>query len=137
MIKHRAIFLVDTSAWVEAIRSNGDKVLADRIRGLNSRGQSAWCPMVRLELWNGARGQPEADFLKFLETSIIDLPINEEVWRLANQLARLARKAGKTFPASDLLIAACARFHGAEIVHRDRHFEQLKTLEPARILTKN
>ena len=128
MIKPPAIFLIDTSAWVEAIRSNGDKVMAERIRSLNARGQSAWCSLVRLELWNGARGQPEATFLKFLETSIIDLPIHEEVWRLADQLARLARQSGKTFPSSDLLIAACARFHGAEIVHKDRHFEQLKAL---------
>jgi len=128
LIKQPAVFLIDTSAWVEAIRTNGDKVMADRIRGLNTHGQSAWCSMVRLELWNGARGQAEVAFLKVLEASIVDLPITEDVWHLANQLARLARQSGKTFPSSDLLIAACARFHGAELVHKDRHFDQLKAL---------
>jgi predicted nucleic acid-binding protein len=128
LIKPPTVYLIDTSAWIEAIRPAGDKVMAERIRSYNTRGQSAWCSMVRLELWNGARGQQETAFLKYLETSIIELPIHEEVWHLADQLARHARQTGKTFPSSDLLIAACARFHGAEIVHKDRHFDQLKAL---------
>ncbi len=52
-------------------------------------------------------------------------PIDAGVWQAAHDLARRARSAGKTVPASDILICACARQHGLAIEHADAHFDML------------
>jgi predicted nucleic acid-binding protein len=57
-----------------------------------------------------------------------DLPINEAVWRAAYQLARKARSRGITVPATDILIAACAKCHEASLESADADFEALAAL---------
>ena len=46
----------------------------------------------------------------------------------AAALARLAREKGVTVPATDLLVAACARHHGVSLEHNDSHFDLIATL---------
>jgi predicted nucleic acid-binding protein len=86
-------------------------------------GQAAWCDLVWLELWNGARGSHEKEALTDLEKEILCLPTSTEVWDLARRLARESRDAGKTVPATDLIIAACGLFHQVKIEHCDIHFD--------------
>lgn len=47
--------LIDTSSWIEQPRSGGDRVVRERVESLLLSGEAAWCPVVRLELPNGAR----------------------------------------------------------------------------------
>jgi len=63
-----------------------------------------------------------------LERELQELDISADVWNLACGLARKARQRGKTVPASDLLIAACARYHGVETEHADPHFDVIAAL---------
>jgi predicted nucleic acid-binding protein len=62
------------------------------------------------------------------EQTLPELPITDDVWAAACGLASRCRKAGKTAPALDVLIAACARHHGVEVEHADSHFDFLMTL---------
>jgi predicted nucleic acid-binding protein len=117
--------LVDTSAWIHGLRPDGDPAVAARVYALLASGDAAWCPLIRLELWNGARGQHEQSVLRDMERDLPELEISQDVWALANGMARGARRQGKTVPANDILIAACARHHGAELEHADSHFEML------------
>lgn len=48
-------FLVDTSAWIETLRANGDAAVRARVRELAVDDRAVLCDMVRVELWNGAR----------------------------------------------------------------------------------
>lgn len=84
--------------------------------------------MIRLELWNGARGENEKRALREFEGVLPDLEVGPEVWEVASDLARRARAAGLTVPAADLLIVACARHHGVEIESLDAHFAELEKL---------
>lgn len=120
--------LIDSSAWVHALRPTGDPGVKARVRVLLQSGEAAWCAMVRLELWNGARGQHEQRVLAEMERDLPDLEINSDVWRVANDLARAARAAGQTIPPTDILIAACARHHRVEIEHADDHLGALSAL---------
>ncbi len=120
--------LIDTSSWIEALRKSGDKDVRERVRALLLNGTAVWCDMVRLELWNGAAGRTETDMLRRMERALPSLEITSEVWRLACSLAGQARAAGKSVPATDLLIAACARHHKTSIEHVDRHFDLLSQL---------
>ena len=120
--------LIDTSAWIHSLRPDGVREVTARVRALLQSGDAAWCPLVRLELWNGARGSHEKQVLLELERELPELDISDDVWDLACDLARKARRGGKTVPASDLLIAACARHHQVGIEHADSHFDVIATL---------
>jgi predicted nucleic acid-binding protein len=122
------LVLIDTSAWIEFFRVRGEVAMRERVISLMRGRNAAWCEIVRLELWNGAKGQKEITELEQMESNATLLPITSEVWTLADRLARIARMSAKTFPVTNLLIEACARHYGAEILHKDQHFEHLAKL---------
>lgn len=119
------MILVDTSAWVEFLRTGGKPNVERRVRELLLENQAAWCDMVRLELWNGTGGEPDRKILRELDDKVINLETNVAVWALGLDLARRSRAKGVTIPATDLLIAACAFHHGVEIETGDNHFHLL------------
>ncbi len=120
------IHLVDTSSWIHSLRPGGDVEVRARVERLVKSGEAGWCAMVKLELWNGAHREHEKRILKEMEERLIDLEITPEVWVLACELARKTRKGGHTIPATDLLIAACARHHQAGLEHSEPEQELLR-----------
>lgn len=120
--------LIDTSAWVEQLRAMGDAAIRAKVELLLETGQAAWCAAVRLELWAGVGSEKERRILRVYEQELPEFPIDDQVWEEACELASNCRKAGKTAPASDILIAACARHHGVEVESADVHFEFLMKL---------
>ena len=120
--------LIDTSAWIHQMRKKGDPVVRGRVEALLRGGDAAWCAMVRLEIWAGVGNEREQRSLHEYEAVVPELPIDAEVWQAAWALANRARRAGKTIPASDVLIFACARRHGVVIEHADAHFDMLAAL---------
>ena len=116
------MILVDTSSWIEALRSQGNPEVRERVRQLMMDGRAAWCDLVLLELWNGARGEYERSKLAELERDIMRLPTTDAVWEKARILARSCRISGKAIPATDLVIVSCALVNGAELEHCDEHF---------------
>ena len=123
----KALSLIETSAWIEVLRPKGNVEIRSQVAELLRDGRAAWCEMVRLELWAGAMEKEMAD-LHELGRHVILLETTAGVWAASELLARRARQAGLTLPAADIIIAACARLHGAEIIHRDRHFDKIKLL---------
>jgi predicted nucleic acid-binding protein len=117
--------LVDTSAWIDAIRSDGDPAMRASVRAATLEDRAVLCDMVLLELWNGARGASEQRFLQDLERDLEKVPTPPAVWEAASKLALTCRAAGFSAPATDLLIAACAMYHGMDILHRDKHFDHI------------
>jgi predicted nucleic acid-binding protein len=122
------LVLVDTSAWTQALRRDGDAKVRARVQQLLSEETAAWCEGVRLELWNGVRGEQERIKLGRMDTTIPRLPTTGAVWQLACETALLARTSGLTVPAVDLLVFACAEVHQTRIEHADKHFDLLAQL---------
>ena len=121
--------LVDTSAWVEYLRQDGDSEIQLAVRQALEAGQAVLCDLVVLELWNGAQGKRQPLILQVLEATLDMVPTTEAVWARARHLARSCRSGGLTIPATDLLIAACAQVHDATLVHCDGHYDRLAALE--------
>jgi hypothetical protein len=117
--------LVDTSAWIETLRRDGDQTVRQMVVELTTEGSVVLCDMVLLELWNGAQGSSEHRMLRDLSRELEVVPTTSEVWELATDFALKSRRNGLTIPATDLLVAACARYHNLRIVHVDRHFDAL------------
>jgi predicted nucleic acid-binding protein len=120
--------LIDTSAWIHQMRPSGDPQIRARVEALLMAGEAVWCPMVRLELWNGVRDDKERKALDAYADVLPELPISSDVWALAYEWSSRCRRAGKTVPAIDTLIFCCARTHNVEILHADAHFELLASL---------
>ena len=120
------MILVDTSSWIHLLRPHGDRETRRRVEAALRGGEACWCPIVQLELWNGARGDHELRVLRRFAAVLPVLPMDEEVWTAAYVLARRARRRGVTVPAADVAIAACARRHGADLESADRDFELLR-----------
>ena len=110
------------------LRPNGDPAVRDRVKAALNGGLACWCPVVQLELWNGARGQHEQNMLQKFADTLPELSIDEDVWTEAYALARRARAQGVTVPANDVLIAACARYHGASLETADSDFGFLASI---------
>lgn len=126
------LVLIDTSAWIEAIRSGGDSDTALAVRRALSSERAAVCDIVLVELWNGARRGGDQRTIREIESTIERLPITDQVWSGAAALARAARAIGVSVPTPDLVVAACASHHGAGLLHRDAHFDALAKLAAKR-----
>jgi predicted nucleic acid-binding protein len=122
------MILLDTSVWIEALRERGNPETKRRVHEHLQSGRACWMPMIRLELWNGARGESEKRALREFQAVLPELELGPEVWEAANELSRRARAAGLTVPAADLLIVACANYHRVEIESLDAHFAELQKL---------
>ena len=119
------MILIDTSFWIHWLRPDGDPGVWSRVEDALRSGETDWCPIVQLELLNGARGGHEQRVLQRFAEVLPALPMDEEVWSSAYDLARRARSRGVTVPAMDVAIAACARRHGAGLESADTDFELL------------
>lgn len=118
--------LIDTSSWIHLLRPDGDPTVRGRVEAALKAGEACWCPIVQLELWNGARGDREKRVLREFAVVLPLLSIDEHVWDAAYELARRARTRGVTVSATDVLIAACAQVHGAAVESADSDFERLR-----------
>lgn len=122
------MILIDSSSWIHFLRPNGNPVVRSRVEAALTSGEACWCPLVRLELWNGAAGDRDRKCLRDFEHVLPQLAIDDEVWAGAYELARRARAAGVSVPATDILIEACARRHGTDLETADSDFERLNAL---------
>ena len=111
------------------LRTIGDAEVRARVEAALRSGVACWCSLVQLELWNGARGGHERRVLRDFASSLPELAIDTAVWDLAYDLAKRARGQGVTVPATDILIASCARRHGADLEFADRDFELLASVQ--------
>ncbi len=121
--------LVDSSLWVHQLRKSGDPAKRDRVNALLERGEAAWCPPVRLELWRSVTNDTERKTLRRYEALLPDYEISPEVWNRSIELADRGRASGVTVPLADLVIFACARIHGLAVAHDDTHFDDLARLD--------
>lgn len=118
--------LIDSSIWIDFLK-NGDNEHLEVATAV--RGNYAYlCQPVWVELWSGARGKREEIVLKHMHECCGWLEIDDKTWQLAAELRRKARRTGLNCPLSDVLIAACAKRHGANLLHRDKHLETLMKL---------
>ncbi len=110
------------------LRPGGAPRVRARVEAALRSGEACWCPLVQLELWNGARGQHERKVLRDFARILPELRIDGEVWQAAYDLAQRTRAQGITVPVVDMIIAACARRHGAALESADSDFGRLASV---------
>jgi predicted nucleic acid-binding protein len=124
------LFLLDTSAWIMALKKNPLSVLKNRVDHLLRLNTVAIIPLVKVELLGGTKTEAEFEKLHRRLNSLINYEINDEVWTKAARMSFTLRKAGLTIPNTDVIIAAAALVNQAILIHIDKHFEMIAGQEP-------
>lgn len=116
--------LVDSSAWIESLRRNGDVSVKLALEGLLEAYEAQWCSPIRLEVLGGARLHERARLGKHF--SVIPYrPCREDDWDCAVALAWRIRSNGLTVPWLDTLIAAITIHNGVRVYAIAAHFKEI------------
>ena len=71
--------LVDSSSLIEMLRPRGKKEIKDRVIKLLEEGRAAWCDIIAVELWHGARGKFEREILSEFQRTLTSFQIDSKV----------------------------------------------------------
>ena len=117
------MILVDTSAWIFALRKNPFIKLKSRIDHLLEIDNVFTLDIIRLELLGGTKTKEEFDRLKNRLDALYEISTDAELWSSAAQLAFDLQRKGLTIPYTDILIANATIQSKAILMHADSHFD--------------
>jgi predicted nucleic acid-binding protein len=121
----KSALLIDSSVWVEVSRKGGDESLKAELAELLRAGRTAMTWPVWVELHQGAKGKRDEENLKGWREVSHWLEFDDDCWVEAAKTARACLRSGVNVPFGDVLVFACARRHGVELLERDRHFAMI------------
>lgn len=116
------LVLIDTSAWILALRPGNARV-TERIDRLLAEDRGATTGIVILELLGGTKTLREFKELEKDMKSLHYFFTTEALWLKSSRLAFTLRKKGITVPATDVLVASLAVENGCLLFHVDSHFD--------------
>jgi len=116
--------LIDTSAWIDFLRSKSS-LLGDNVARAIKEDKAVLCGVVVAELLQGAKGIKEQRQLKLLFDNLERVQIIEKDWDDAGHLLGSLRAKGITLPLTDAVIAVIARRSQLTVLTLDKHFEHL------------
>jgi len=117
------VIFVDTSVWVEALRSQKSPTALHLVELLDS-GEVALSAPVRIEILVGASNRDVVQLRRVLSALPLFFP-TEETWIRIDDWLERARTAGERFGFADLLIAAIAADQHAPIWSLDADFTRM------------
>ncbi|HEV7487644.1 MAG TPA: PIN domain-containing protein [Thermoanaerobaculia bacterium] len=120
------MIFVDTSVWIEALRSV-ESTAAQHLTVLLDSGDVALAAPVRIEVLSGASNRDNPRLRRVLSALPVFFP-REQTWARIEDWLDLARTAGERFGFADLLIAAIAADHDAEVWSLDSDFDRMNSV---------
>ena len=127
--------LFDTSALILAAQHAG---AAQQLRVTIEAGRLAVTDIVLVEYLNGARNLAEYDRFAWALDAAVRLRAEPADWDRVLSVHRLLAESGaghqRSVSVADLVIAAVAERHGAELVHYDADYDRVAaiTAQPTR-----
>lgn len=117
------VVLIDTSGWICFFSRRGFEEIKHIISTLLDEDRAAIAGPILVELLQGTRTVEEKENVKRLIRGIRWLPVTDEHWQKAAELAFDLRRRGITSSAIDTLIATLAIEYNSKLLHKDSHFE--------------
>jgi predicted nucleic acid-binding protein len=120
------VFLVDTSAWLFALRKDANPEIKSRLDTLLREDAVVTTGIIKLELLGGTRTRKEFSRLMRRLDALPYVSMEEPLlWDLAYETAFNLRRKGLTIPYTDILIASAAIKENVILLHADFHFDQV------------
>ena len=119
------LWLVDSSAWIFALRPRAFRPIQRRLDELLAEDRVVITGIIEMELLGGVRSEQQFEELRESLAGLRRAEIREVDWSGAAEMAFRLRRAGRTVPFTDVMIAFQARRAGAGILHADRDFTVL------------
>jgi predicted nucleic acid-binding protein len=114
--------IVDTSAWIESFRPDGDAKLKERVKNSILEGEILLFGIIRTEILRGTKSSKEYNMMSELLRGLNYLSVEEDFWdRLSRFSFDLFRK-GVIVPLTDTYIALLAIENNVSVLHQDKHF---------------
>lgn len=117
-------YLVDTSIWIRFFRGKSE-IIRNRVVDLLDDERIVINGVVISELFLGARGKKEVQFIKDCISGLDYLDSDQNFFLQCGQLGLQLRKKGINIPLSDLMIATHGKIHKLCIMTTDKHFENI------------
>ena len=117
--------LIDTSAWLFALKKDFHPAIKERIGQLLVESDVAICGMIALELLGGTKSEKEYLRLKSRLEALYYVETDGILWGIASKLAFDLKRKGISVPYADIVIATCAMQERAILVHADSHFDSI------------
>jgi len=119
------MILIDTSAWLFALKKDFHPIIKERIGQLLVESDVVICGMIALELLGGTRSEKEYLRLKSRLDALYYIESDKVLWDLSSKLSFDLKRQGISIPYADIVIAASALKEKAILVHADFHFDTL------------
>lgn len=119
------MILIDTSAWIEFYRRDGDPFYVDAVASAIKDNTAAVNGLILVELLAFSKSEKEYGILASDLSSFLMIETDTEVYLKAAEIGFKLRRIGITIPATDLIIAASTVESGAQLLHRDRHYQSI------------
>jgi predicted nucleic acid-binding protein len=121
------VIVVDTSVWVTFLR-DARAAVRPALEQLLDEDAVLLPRPVKVELLSGAGAQTVALLQRTLG-ALEPLTPSADTWRLVEEWAVIGAGRGVRFGVGDLLVAACAAEHGAQLWSLDEDFEPMVQLK--------
>jgi predicted nucleic acid-binding protein len=119
------VFLIDTSAWIFALKRNFHPYIKDRISKILSESDVATNGIVELELLGGAKTEQEYNRLKSRLDALYYIESTKSLWDHSSHIAFDLKRNGVNVPYTDIFIAASAIQEEMILLHADSHFDTI------------
>ena len=119
--------VVDSTLWIDFFRGSNEPGRA-ALRQLIRAHQAVLTGIVLAELLQGCRTPGEVNTVLDHVSALPFLEMSFSVWRRVGELSSGLRRKGTTIPLTDLIIAALAMEHDAEVFTTDPHFQKIPGL---------
>jgi predicted nucleic acid-binding protein len=124
--------IVDTSAWVEFFRRQGDPSVKLAVKGLLDAYEATLCGPVEMEFLGGARPE-EKDRIQSWFGIVPYARNDQKIWRKAATLYSRMNGKGFKVPWNDALIACITIEKGCRVYAVDKHFEAMSRFAGLRL----
>ncbi|HEX5791524.1 MAG TPA: PIN domain-containing protein [Luteolibacter sp.] len=126
--------LVDTSAWIELHRKDGDAGVKLAMLGLLDAFEATLCGPVEMEFLGGAQSEQRLKLQAWCNL-LPYLRNDQTLWRKTAANFSQLRGQGVTVPWNDLLVATLAIENDCRVYAVDQHFETISRHLKLRLYT--
>lgn len=126
--------LLDSSVWIHIYSKFPNPKVKKIVLQAKKQGRLITCGMVYLEVVRGCRDEKEFGEYHDEFYSLPWISVDDLHWELATKMGFQLSRKGYRPPATDLLIAALAIEKKCQLLHQDKHFDQIAEYFPLRVV---